>query len=75
MKWKYQERIDTSLTGQPFIGKVGKNKERGNAYTHSCFSVFSNLQAPLPNQFNPHFLSKFNPDTVHVVAFYPKSTF
>ena len=33
-----------------------------------------------PNQFNPHFLpfefaAKFNPDTVHVVPFYPKSTF
>ena len=35
---------------------------------------------PHPNKFNPHFLpfefaAKFNPDTVHVVLFYPKSNF
>ena len=33
MKWKYQERTDSSLTGQPFIGKLGK--ERGNAYANT----------------------------------------
>ena len=72
--WKYQECIDSSLTGQPFLGKKqGKGKY---LYAPSCFSVVSNPQCPpSPNQFNPYFLPfefavKFNPITVHVVPFY-----
>ena len=43
MKWKYQERIDTSLTGQPFIGKVGKTR-KGEMLMPIHASVSSVLQ-------------------------------
>ena len=85
--WKYQEHIDSSLTGQPFIGKVGKTR-KGEMLMPIHASVSSVTPSPPPpaprpphpNQFNPHFLpfefaTKFNPDTVHVVPFYPKSNF
>ena len=82
--WKYQEHkqiIDSSLTGQPFIGKVGKTRkgEMLMPIHASVSSVTRNPQPqpppPTPNQFNPHFLpfefaAKFNSDTVHVVPFY-----
>ena len=46
--WKYQEHIDSSLTGQPFIGKVGKIR-KGEMLMPIHASVSSETPRPLIN--------------------------
>ena len=45
--WKYQEHIDSSLIGQPFIGKVGKTR-KGEMLMHIHASVSSVTPSPPP---------------------------